>query len=137
MDKPVCLWICVTCRLSMAPSVAPAIVTDGRELFDIAGPLLDDHPAARWVSLRPVECMRGCQRSCTVAFSAPGKPSYLFGDLQPNDEHARAVLDCALMYAERPDGLLPRIERPRAMRKGILARIPAPPGQASQGPTSP
>lgn len=134
MDEPACLWICVTCRRSMAPGVASALATDGRELFDLTRALLAGHAAAGRVVPRPVECMSGCERSCTVSLSAAGKPSYLFGDLEPTAEHAGAVLDCAFMYAMRPDGLLPRIERPSALRKGILSRIPAP---LSQGPTSP
>jgi predicted metal-binding protein len=125
MSSLVGLWICVTCRRSMAPGVAPAIATDGRALFDVISLLLDGHAAATSIALRSVECMGGCERSCTAALTATGKPSYLFGDLEPSVEHAVAVLDGALMYAERSDGLLPRIDRPRALRTGILSRIPA------------
>lgn len=121
----------------MEPGVAPAIATDGRELFDIAGLLLDEHAARRLVSVRPVECMSGCNHSCTVALSAPGKPSYLFGDLEPTPEHAGAALDCALMYATRPDGLLPRLERPSALRNGILSRIPTLPQPVTQESPTP
>lgn len=134
MDEPAYLWICVTCHRSMAPGVASVLATDGRELFDLARALLAGQAAAGRVVLQAVKCMSGCERACTVSLSAAGKPSYMFGDLEPTAEHAGAVLDCAFMYATRPDGLLTRIERPSALRKGILSRIPTP---LNQGPTSP
>jgi predicted metal-binding protein len=68
--------------------------------------------------------MSGCDRACTVALSAAGKPSYLFGDKRPDAETARAVLDLARLYAESATGDLPRRDRPEPFRRGILARIP-------------
>ena len=129
-QAPANLWICVTCRRSLGADVAPGFATDGRELFDLTGLLLDEHAAAGLVRLRPVECMSGCTRSCTVALSAAGKASYMFGDLEPTPDTVEAILDCALLYAMRADGMLSRIDRPSALRKGILARIPAPPQEA-------
>ena len=121
---PVVLWVCVTCRLSLLPGVAPPLATDGRELFGLIGLLHEAHPQARRVVLRPVECMNGCERACTVAMGGPGKVSYLFGDLEPTEAHAAAVLDCALQFSQRPGGTFGRVERPALMRNSVLARIP-------------
>ncbi len=79
-------------------------------------------------SIQPVACMSACSRHCAVSFTAIGKYTYLFGDLPVDvetlSETAAAVLDCATLYCTKPDGLLAWSERPEALKKGILARIP-------------
>jgi predicted metal-binding protein len=60
-----------------------------------------------------------------VSFAAVGKYTYLFGDLPANEsESVEAVLQCAAQYYAKPDGLLPWSERPQALKKGVLAKIP-------------
>lgn len=114
------ILICVLCRPAGAPSDAPRA---GRALFEAVqeAALREDLPCA----VRPVECMNGCSRSCTVALQAPGKLSYFFGDLTDEDETARQMVDCARMHLRSPDGTLLRAERPERLREGILARLPA------------
>ena len=68
--------------------------------------------------------MSGCNRSCTIAIAAPGKPTYLFGDLVPEPDCAAQILELAGLYRRSEDGALPRAVRPPALRSGILARIP-------------
>lgn len=79
-------------------------------------------------TLQPVECMSACSRHCAISFAAIGKYTYLFGDLPVDvetlSETAAAVLDFASLYYSKPDGLLAWSERPEALKKGILARIP-------------
>lgn len=116
------LHVCTTCR---PPGTDPAAPRDGAKLFALVEALHRDWPGRTDVALNPVECMSGCDRACTVALSAPGKPSHLFGDKQPNAETAQAALDLALQYVTSDTGDLPRSARPEAFRRGILARIPA------------
>ena len=118
--RPV-LHVCTTCR---PPGTDPAAPRDGAKLFALVEALYYDWPGRADVTLHPVECMSGCDRACTVALSAPGKPSYLFGDKQPNVETAAAALDLAAQYAASATGDLPRSARPEPFRRGILARIP-------------
>ena len=118
--RPV-LHVCTTCR---PPGTDPAAPRDGAKLFALVEALYYDWPGRADVALQPVECMSGCDRACTVALSAPGKPSYLFGDKQPTAEIAAAALDLAAQYAASATGDLPRSERPEPFRRGILARIP-------------
>jgi predicted metal-binding protein len=74
--------------------------------------------------VRGVACMSGCDRACTVAFQAPGKHSYLFGDLQPDADTAAQVLACARLHAQSSDGALARNDRPQRLRSGILTKLP-------------
>jgi predicted metal-binding protein len=114
------ILVCVLCRPAGAPREAPRA---GRALFEAVqeAAFLEDLP----FSVRPVECMNGCSRSCTVALQAPGKSVYFFGDLTADAETARQVLACAQMHQTSPDGSLLRAERPERLREGILARLPA------------
>lgn len=59
-----------------------------------------------------------------MAFQAPDKHTYLFGDMQPDEETAQHVLACAALHASASDGNLPRNDRPEQLRSGILARLP-------------
>jgi predicted metal-binding protein len=117
------LFVCKTCASAWQ---------DGKRLGESGGQKLLQqlqHLAQDWdlrddFSIEEVECMSACNRSCVVAFAAKGKLTYLFGDLAV-DGSASAVLQCASQYHANPDGLLPWSERPEALKKGILARIPS------------
>jgi predicted metal-binding protein len=68
-------------------------------------------------------CMSGCSHPCTVAFVADGKTSYLFGDIDPGAD-VDALLEFAALYRAREDGATRWGERPDAIRRKILGRIP-------------
>lgn len=117
------LHVCVTCR---RPDWVADRPRDGRTLFETIQALYLAWPRRGDIALKPVECMSGCDRACTLALSAGGKPGYLFGDKVPTRDTAAAALDLAAQYLDSPDGTLPRGERPALFRGGILARIPTP-----------
>lgn len=127
------LIICTTCR--------PADnLRDQRAAGDIlfeavrAEQAFGENPAWAAVRVRGVACTAGCSRACTVAFQAPGKHSYQFGDLAPSEEMARQLLDCASLHHRTPDGNLTRDARPPLLRNGMLCRLPPvlfPPGSAA------
>jgi predicted metal-binding protein len=75
------------------------------------------------VTVVGVECLSNCKRSCTVALTAEGAWSYVYGDLDPAAS-VEAILDGAAKYAATPDGLVPWRERPEIFRKGVIARVP-------------
>lgn len=79
-------------------------------------------PVPEGVRVVPVECLSACTQGCAVALSAPGKWSYVYGRLGPED--AGEVLAGAGLHAASPDGLIPWRERPEIFRKQSLARIP-------------
>ena len=70
-----------------------------------------------------VECLSVCKRPCTVAFAAHGKWTYVYGDFTADDS-AEQILACASLYAHAADGLIPWKERPDALKKGVIARLP-------------
>eukprot|EP01035_Chromulina_nebulosa_P022236 gene22236-28792_t len=73
-----------------------------------------------------------CKRPVTVGFSAPGKWTYVYGDFASEDldVSAATILEGVAKYADAPDGLIPWKERPKALKKGVIVRLP-PAGQTN------
>lgn len=124
------LIICSTCRTADTPRDQRA---DGEILLETvqAQQAFGARPDWAAVRVRGVACTGGCSRACTVAFQAPGKHSYQFGGLRPVEAGARALLDCAVLHHQSPDGNLARDARPPVLRNGLLCRLP--PYQADRG----
>tara|TARA_R110002020_G_scaffold350469_1_gene563902 strand:- start:14 stop:316 length:303 start_codon:yes stop_codon:yes gene_type:complete len=75
------------------------------------------------VEVRGVDCMSGCARAQTVAFRAPGKVAYLFGEITEADiESLRTFLR---LYAASPDGTFADARVLGDLRTKAIARIPA------------
>lgn len=120
-DAPI-LDVCVLCRASDWSQ------SDGARPGAILAEQIDRALAARAMPgavRRNLRCISQCKRPCAVAFSAPGRFTYLFGDLVALRD-AAAVVDAFALYAARSDGFMERFERPEALRAGILARVPPP-----------
>jgi len=117
VEPGVTLFVCVTCKHPDREGVLP-----GRALYDAVEARLAD-AAAQDVALRSIACLSVCKRPCTVAMTAPGKWTYVVGDL---DAQASAddVLDAARKFAATADGIIPWRERPLSFRKGVVSRTP-------------
>jgi predicted metal-binding protein len=121
-NKQHTLFVCTTCA---------SVWQDGKRVGESAGQQLLQQLqqlAQTWglqnqFSIQGVECMSACSHACVVAFQAEEKLTYLFGNLAVDDS-ASAILQCATQYYTKPDGLLPWSERPEALKRGILAKIP-------------
>lgn len=116
------LFVCKTCA-TVRIDGKPQGKSGGQQLLEQLQELYSHWELQEEFQLQDVECMSACSRSCAISFAAPGKYTYLFGDL-PAQESAQAVLDCAKLYFASPDGYLPWAERPQPLKNGILARIP-------------
>lgn len=116
------LLVCKTCGTVYAQG-KPQGKSGGQELLEQLQELHSDWELREEFQLQEVQCMSACSRSCAVSFVASGKYTYLFGDLPANNS-AEAVLKCAKLYFENPQGYLAWAERPKPLKNGILARIP-------------
>ncbi len=105
------LLVCVTCKSEEGEV--------GAALYAALGSRL----AGGDVELRAVACLSVCKRPCTVALAAPGKWTYVVGDLGPG-AHLEDILTAARRYAAAPEGLVPWRERPLPFRKGVISRTP-------------
>ena len=112
------LLVCTRCRIGeAAPEEPRAGAALHAEALRVAAGL--DH-----VRVVGIACLSGCKRPCAAALIAPGKVRYLFGDLTADADAAADLVIAAQAHARRPNGFLPRAERPERLRAGILARLP-------------
>ncbi|KGJ08666.1 DUF1636 family protein [Paracoccus sphaerophysae] len=75
------------------------------------------------VRVVPVECLSNCNRGCTIALRAPGRWTYVYGELDDGAD-LDAIRDGTAAYVAAPDGLVPWRDRPAHFRKNCIARIP-------------
>jgi len=112
----VTLHVCITCRAGQ--SLQEGETTPGARLH--AAIVVIGVPDG--VKLVSVECLSACNQGCSVALSAPGRWSYVYGRL--SEANAGDVVAGAAAYAAAPDGIVPWRSRPEIFRKQSLARIP-------------
>jgi predicted metal-binding protein len=112
----VTLHVCITCRAGQTLQEGEA--TPGARLHAA----ILDVGAPDGVQVVPVECLSACSQGCSVALSAPGRWSYVYGRL--SEINASDVIKGAAAYAVAADGIVPWRQRPEIFRKQSLARIP-------------
>lgn len=77
------------------------------------------------MQLRGVQCMSQCKRSCIVSLAADGRFTYVFGELDPDDDtHVDALFELVSQYSNVPEGFLERKDRPAPLQASIVGRLP-------------
>ena len=122
MSVPHRLFVCTSCR-QPREGKEPREQRSGARLFRNLSERFASWARREDFVIVPCECLSVCPRPCGIALRAPGKFTYVFGDLKPGETET-AVIECAMLYRRAPTGFLPREERPHVLRAGILARIP-------------
>jgi predicted metal-binding protein len=122
------LFVCVTCRTQTNSATDAEQPRAGARL--LAAIRAASREEADGLSIVPVECLSNCNRSCTVAVTAPGKWTYVIGSLDP-DSHADDALAFARLHRSHANGLPAWRERPEHIRKNTIARVPPLPAHSS------
>ena len=117
------LYVCTTCRGSEAATDAPR--AGARLLAAVERQSLERGSAETGggPAIVGVECLSNCSRSCSAAVPAPGKWTYVIGNLDP-DRHAADILAFARQHSGHEQGLPVWRERPEHIRKNTIARVP-------------
>ncbi|MEZ5886939.1 MAG: DUF1636 domain-containing protein [Paracoccaceae bacterium] len=74
------------------------------------------------VTVQETDCMSGCARPSTLAFRAPGKVAYLFGEITGAD--LPEIEAFARLYLASTDGTFPDARLLGGLRLKAIARIP-------------
>jgi len=117
------LFVCTTCA-SVWENGQRVGTSGGDRFLELIAQLHESWEHREAMPLQPTACMSACSRPCAIAFAAPGKHGFVFGDLEPDADTAAAVLECAAQYQAKPDGLLAWKERPEKLKSGVISRIP-------------
>lgn len=113
------LYVCTTCRGVAPHDPLPEDASrPGAQLLQ----RINEIGAPDGVEIHEIECLSACDHGCSVTLTAPGKWSYVYGRMTPDD--ASDILEGAAAYSATEDGLVPWRERPVIFRKQSLARIP-------------
>lgn len=113
------LYVCVTCRGS-GEAVAGEPRSGARLLAAIEQGSTEVNAD---LAILGVECLSNCSRSCSAAVAAPGKWTYVIGNLDP-EQHASDILAFARQHSAHELGLPVWRERPEHIRKNTIARVP-------------
>lgn len=106
------LIVCTTCRRPEAEGEGPR-----------CGARLSARLSAMGLRVQEQECLSACTRGCAVAFTGPGRWTFVQGGLDPEAD-CEAIAAMARAHALAPDGLVPWRDRPLVIRRNIVARIP-------------
>ena len=115
---PMTRFVCTTCRDAGSAPDESTPCAGARLYANVLAATADPG-----IHVVPVECLSVCKRTCTVSFAAPGKWTYVYGDL-PAETSAATILAGARLYAAADGGIIPWKERPDALKKGVIARVP-------------
>jgi len=117
------LFVCSTCK-ALGTVQADGETRQGRLLLDAVAALAA-HPEAHGPTLNIVgiECLSNCKAGCTAAIAAPGKWTYVVGQLDAVAD-AADLLAFACQHASYPDGVPPWRARPQLGRSKVIARVP-------------
>jgi predicted metal-binding protein len=109
------IYVCVTCRPIGEPNslLRPGAVLAAATAQAAAGTEVD---------VRPMRCLANCSRGPSAALRCSGSWTYVFGGLDVTC--AGALVEGARLLARAADGILPWRERPAALKRGLIARVP-------------
>ncbi|ODT32796.1 MAG: hypothetical protein ABS35_00825 [Kaistia sp. SCN 65-12] len=113
------LYVCVTCRGN--GDVGGGEPRPGARLLTAIEQ--GSAEAGEGVAVVGVECLSNCSRSCSAAVAAPGKWTYVIGNLDP-ERHASDILAFVRQHSAHELGLPVWRERPEHIRKNTIARVP-------------
>lgn len=112
------LFICQSCRFSQdQPEGQPA---DGKVLLE----QVKAHQVESSCEIRvqPVACLWACGSPCVVSFSAPNKPTYLFGTI--STESVSDLIEFAKKYTQSKTGNVSYKQFPERLKETAIAKVP-------------
>jgi predicted metal-binding protein len=117
------LFICISCHDRGAALPPEGEPTDGKRLYDEACALEAAMGTAAPVQVLPTLCFANCERGCSAGISAPGKWSYVLGELSPDD--AADLMLYGEAYAKAKTGVVLPSGRPASLQHSVIARFPS------------
>ncbi len=118
-QNPTIIFVCTTCRRG-DEAFEPAQGRSGYKFYQKMTELAQND--SRFI-VQSVECLSSCSSGCNVTYAAKDKWSYGFGDLDLTQ--VDNALSVAKLHYQSSDGVIPWNERPDAIRRKSMSRMPA------------
>jgi len=96
---------------------APAEKRQGARLYEALKEQAAD------LEVVPVECLSNCTRACSTAVTAPGKWTYVVGNLDP-EKNVADIVQFVRLHKAHEQGLPVWRDRPEYVRRNTIARVP-------------
>lgn len=109
--------VCMTCRLPTDALDAP------RAGAALAEATMQAAAGSPEVSVRRVRCLGNCNRGLSAAVRCENSWTYVFGGLNPAEDGPSLIAGARLL-AQTSDGLMPWRQRPDALKRGLISRVP-------------
>jgi predicted metal-binding protein len=116
------IFVCTTCRRG-TEALEPLEGRSGFRLHALLSEVLASRSPERLIEVRPVVCLSNCSKGCNAAFAAPGKWTFVIGDLDP-EAHLADIVTFAEQHRDHLEGVPVWRDRPESIRKGVAARVP-------------
>jgi predicted metal-binding protein len=75
------------------------------------------------IAIQRVRCLGNCSRGLSAALRCEDTWTYVFGGLDATRDGPALIAGASLLAADK-NGLLPWRDRPEALKKGLIARVP-------------
>jgi predicted metal-binding protein len=118
------LFVCKSCRRS-SEELLENQPYDGSILLDKITTLSAKKFAGAELEIQSVGCLWACDRGCVIAVSNQDKPTYLLGNLPPDEENASALLEFIEMYISHRKGAVNWDKLPIQLDSAFLGCIPS------------
>jgi len=110
------LFVCKSCNNAAHKRIKPS---QGAQLLEQLNTFQSQDSS---ITIQPVDCLWMCSRACVIAFSAPGKATYLFTNIPTTA--AADLLTFGTLYHHSKDGNIPWKQFPEALQSAQVAKIP-------------
>jgi predicted metal-binding protein len=111
------ILVCITCRAATDALDAPRA---GNALAEATALAATDVPS---VAVQRVACLGNCNRGLSAAIRTPMTWTYVFGGLDAARDAANLIAGAQLLM-QAADGIMPWRNRPEALKRGLIARLP-------------
>lgn len=111
----VTIVVCNSCRLPAEPHLDP-------RPGSFLAAATEREGAGKGIAVKRAGCLGNCTRGLSAAILRTDSWSYVFGGLTPDS--AADLIEGARLFAGSIDGFMPFRERPEALKRGLIARVP-------------
>ncbi|MGE4529335.1 MAG: DUF1636 domain-containing protein [Rhodospirillaceae bacterium] len=115
------IQVCIRCNFTKTAEEKDG-KRGGTQLYENLLKKFEKWPHKDDFAVEPSRCMGACGTACVVAFRAPGKISWVFGNLNPRFS-VPSLLEFAEKYRADPQGSVPYDDRPADLAAGLVARL--------------